>query len=257
MLELGGVGLGVAFLAGLLSCLSPCVLPLVPAYLGYLSGAATATARTQASGPGAAVAVQARPTVAGPSLLHALGFVGGFTVVFVLFGVSLGLLGFFLREHLSLVQKVAGSLLILLGLHLAGVITIPWLERERRLGLERGTGYGRSFLVGASFAAGWSPCIGPTLGAILALAVSGGTVAQAAALLLAYSAGMAVPFLVMGAAFDALRPAYERLRQWAWAVNYVSGTVLVVMGVLVFTNSLVGLNRLFDWGPLSELSGRF
>lgn len=256
MLELGGVGLGIAFLAGLLSCLSPCVLPLIPAYLGYLSGAATASARSQAPGPGTAVAVQARPAVGAASLLHALGFVAGFSIVFVLFGISLGLLGFFLREHLSLVQKVAGSLLIVLGLHLAGVITIPWLEQERRLGLEGGSGYARSFLVGASFAAGWSPCIGPTLGAILALAVSGGTAAQAAALLMAYSLGMAVPFLAMGAAFDTLRPAYERLRRWSWAVNYISGVVLVVMGVLVFTNSLVGLNRLFDWAPLSKLSGR-
>jgi cytochrome c-type biogenesis protein len=200
--------------------------------------------------------VQARPTVAGPVLGHALGFVLGFSAVFVLFGVSLGLLGFFLRQHLDMVQKVAGSLLILLGLHLAGVIPMPWLEQERRPSLARGTGYARSFLVGASFATGWSPCIGPTLGAILALAVSGGTVPQAAALLLAYSAGMALPFLAMGAAFNALGPIYRWLRRWAWAVNYVSGVVLVVVGVLVFTDSLVGLNRLFDWGPLSRLSGR-
>ncbi len=257
-MELGGVGLGIAFLAGLLSCLSPCLLPLVPAYLGYLGGAtASSAAPAPRQGPGAAVAVQARSALAGPALGHALGFVLGFSAVFVLFGVSLGVLGFFLREHLPTVQKVAGSLLILLGLHLAGVITIPWLEQERRPSLERGTGYARSVLVGASFAAGWSPCIGPTLGAILALAVSGGTVPQAAALLLAYSAGMAVPFLAMGAAFEALRPVYAWLRRWSWAVNYVSGTVLVVVGVLVFTNSLIGLNRLFDWGPLSDLSGRF
>jgi len=256
-LELGGVGLGVAFLAGLFSCLSPCVLPLVPAYLGYLSGATATAAQAEAAGPGAAVAVQARPTVGGPVLGHALGFVLGFSVVFVLFGVSLGVLGFFLREHLDIVQKVAGSLLIVLGLHLAGVIPIPWLEQERRLGIGGGRGYLRSFLVGASFASGWSPCIGPTLGAILALAVSGGSWTQAAVLLATYSAGMAVPFLAMGAGFDALRPLYLRLRRWSGAINFVSGVILVVVGVLVFTDSLIGLNRLFDWGPLAELSGRF
>lgn len=250
------MGLGVAFLAGLLSCLSPCVLPLVPAYLGYLGGATAAAAEAQASGPGAAVAVRTRPLATTPVLGHALGFVLGFSVVFVLFGVSLGVVGFFLREHLDVVQKVAGSLLILLGLHLAGVVPIPWLEQERRLGVGGGRGYLRSFLVGASFATGWSPCIGPTLGAILALAVSGGTVAQAAVLLLAYSAGMAIPFLAMGAGFDALRPLYLRLRRWSGAINFISGVVLVVVGILVFTDSLIGLNRLFDWGPLAELSGR-
>src|SRR3989304_4139711 len=208
--ELGGVSLLVAFVAGLLSCASPCVLPLIPAYLGYLTGAsfeATGTAPAQqpvaaavAQGAGATgIAVSggvATRAEAPPSpFRHALSFVAGFSLVFVAFGVSLGILGFFLRDHQDLILKVAGGLLIVMGLHLSGVITIPFLEQERRLDVGGGArgGYARSFFVGSAFSAGWSPCIGPTLGAILALAVSSGTVLEAGILLLAYSVGLGAP----------------------------------------------------------------
>jgi len=252
-MELGGIGLGVAFAAGVLCWLSPCLLPLVPTYLAYLGGATAQGMAVAAEGGGTTVAVRPVAVTVRAPFKHALSFVAGFSLVFILFGVSLGVIGFFLRAHQDIVQKVAGSLLILLGLHLAGVITVPFLEQERRLQAEAGTGYVRSFLVGCSFAAGWSPCIGPTLGAILALAVSGGSVAQAAVLLTAYSAGLAVPFLAMGLAFNALLPAYRWLRRVSGVVNYVSGAVLVVVGVLMFTNSLINLNSLFNFGPLSDL----
>jgi len=174
----------------------------------------------------------------------------------VLFGVSLGIVGFFLRDQQELILKVSGGLLVVLGLHLAGVITIPFLEQEHRLNVGSGAkvGYARSFLVGSAFSAGWSPCIGPTLGAILALAVSSGTVAQAGILLLAYAAGLSVPFLAMGLAYSSVKPVYVRVKRYMGAVNYLSGALLIIVGLLIFTNSLINLNTLFDFGGLGDIS---
>jgi cytochrome c-type biogenesis protein len=269
-LEIGGVNVFVAFAAGLLSCLSPCVLPLVPAYLGYLTGASLEPAHvggrsagvqqvaaTAGSGGTSTVVL---PTASGSSspFLHAVSFVSGFSLVFVAFGVSLGVLGYFLRDHQEIILKVSGTLLIVMGLHLADVITIPFLERERRVDAPSGTriGYARSFAVGSTFSAGWSPCIGPTLGAILGLAVSSGTVGEAGVLLLVYSAGLSVPFLAMGLAYKGVRPVYERVKRYSGVINAVSGAMLIVVGILVFTDSLVGLNGWFDFGFLGDFSAR-
>ncbi len=266
VLEVGGVSLIVAFVAGLLSVLSPCVLPLIPAYLGYLTGAALepapepqTVAISQSAGGGAAIAVAGgaptMPTVPSP-LLHSVAFVGGFTAVFVSFGVSLGLIGFFLKDHQDTVLKVSGTLLIIMGLHLAGVITIPFLEQERRfdVGQKSKVGYFRSFFVGAAFSAGWSPCIGPTLGAIFALAVSSGTVLEAGVLLLAYSAGLSIPFIAMGLAYNGVRPIYNRIKRYVGVINYLSGAMLIIVGILIFTNSLINMNELFNFGFLPEVS---
>lgn len=267
-LEIGGVSVFLAFAAGLLSCLSPCVLPLVPAYLGYLTGAsvegaggrAVVARQTLVSGgtAGGVATLAAAPaeTPAASPFLHAASFVSGFSLVFVLFGVSLGVLGFFLRDHQEIVLKVSGTLLIIMGLHLSGVITIPFLEQERRVDAGSGArvGYARSFVVGSTFSAGWSPCIGPTLGAILALAVSSGTVAEAGVLLLIYSAGLSVPFLAMGLAYNSVRPLYQRAKRYVGVVNYLSGAMLIVVGVLIFTDSLVNFNSVFNFGFLGDIS---
>lgn len=268
-LEIGGVSVFVAFAAGLLSCLSPCVLPLVPAYLGYLTGAslepAPAAGRSAGVQQVALVGSAGTTTVAMPAasappspFLHAVSFVSGFSLVFVAFGVSLGILGYFLRDHQEIILKVSGTLLIVMGLHLADVITIPFLERERRIDAPPGAriGYARSFVVGSTFSAGWSPCIGPTLGAILGLAVSSGTVAEAGVLLLVYSAGLSVPFLAMGLAYNGVRPVYERVKRYSGVINAVSGTMLILVGILVFTDSLVDLNGWFDFGFLGDISGK-
>jgi len=245
MPEVGGVGLAVAFAAGLLSCASPCVLPLVPAYLGYLTGAASPA--VSASGPGAAaVAVGARAT---PSpFFHALSFVSGFSLVFVILGTSIGVIGFLLRDEQDVLAKAAGVLLIILGLHLSGVITIPFLEEERRWQYSpaRRMGYGRSFLVGSAFSVGWTPCVGPTLGAILALAATSNTVWQGGLLLVIYSFGLAIPFLAMGLAFNATRGVYERVRPFMGVVNVISGALIIIVGILIFTDSLISLNQFFQ-----------
>ena len=270
--EVGGVSIFVAFAAGLLSCASPCVLPLVPAYLGYLTGAAVgsaapASAAAAPRGGAASLAMGGGPSagVTSPSpFLHAAAFVSGFSLVFIAFGASIGLLGFFLngneffiRDQQDVILKVAGGALIVMGLHLSGVIMIPFLDQERRINVKGGdnAGYARSFVVGSSFSAGWSPCIGPTLGAVLTLSAASASVWQGVVLLAVYSAGLAVPFLAMGLAFNSLRPAYAWLKRHMGVVNYVSGALLIVVGILVFTDSLVNLNSLFNWGFLGDLSG--
>jgi len=248
MPEVGGVGLLVAFAAGLLSCASPCVLPLVPVYLGYLTGAAVPA--VSASGPGAVAAVAVAPRrVGAPSpFFHALSFVSGFSLVFVILGTSIGVVGFLLRDHEDVLAKAAGVLLIILGLHLSGVITIPFLEGERRWQYSptRRLGYARSFLVGSAFSVGWTPCVGPTLGAILALAATSSTVWQGGLLLAVYSFGLAIPFLAMGLAFNASRGLYERVRPFMGVVNVVSGVLIIIVGILIFTDSLISLNQFFQ-----------
>ncbi len=262
-LEIGGVSVLLAFAAGLLSVASPCVLPLVPAYLGYLTGASLETTGTPTQSMAVAGAVPGGGvvTVTGSAIpspfLHAVSFVSGFSLVFVLFGVSLGIVGYFLRDQQEIILKFSGTLLIIMGLHLARVITIPFLDHERRLDAGSGAkvGYARSFVVGSTFSAGWSPCIGPTLGAILALAVSSGTVLQAGGLLLVYSAGLSVPFLAMGLAYNSVKPIYTRAKRYVGVVNYLSGAMLIVVGILVFTDSLINFNSLFNFGILGEISG--
>jgi len=275
--EIGGISIFIAFLAGLLSIASPCILPLIPAYLGYLTGASLEGPSTESGAPVPAQAgADVRVTdvtasamaplsheqagsikVARPSpFLHAVSFTSGFSLVFILFGISLGIIGFFLRDQQDIIFKVSGGTLIILGLHLAGVITIPFLEAERRLDVGSGAkiGYARSFVVGSTFSAGWSPCIGPTLGAILALAVSSGTVAQAGVLLFAYAAGLAVPFLAMGAAYGTVKPIYNYAKRYLGYVNFASGALIIVVGILIFTDSLINLNTLFNFGLLGDVS---
>jgi cytochrome c-type biogenesis protein len=244
MVEVGGVALYVAFGAGLLSAASPCVLPLVPVYIGYLTGASASPST---------VVADSRPATS--PFGHSLAFVTGFSAVFVVLGTSVGVIGFLLRDNQDIMLKVAGGLLIFLGLHLSGVITIPWLEQERRLqhNSGQGAGYLRSFLVGSTFSAGWTPCVGPTLGAILALAATSATVWQGSLLLVLYSAGLSIPFLAMGFALTPTRRLYTRIRPVLGAVNFVSGTLLIIVGILIFTDSLTNLNQLsqfegFDFG---------
>jgi cytochrome c-type biogenesis protein len=195
--------------------------------------------------------------------LHAAAFVTGFSLVLIAFGASIGLLGFFLggneffiRDQQDTILKVAGGTLIVLGLHLSGVITIPFLDQERRLNVKGGdkVGYGRSFIVGSSFSAGWSPCIGPTLGLILGLSAASASVWHGMILLAVYSAGLAVPFLALGLAFNSLKPIFNWLKRYMGVINYASGALLIIVGILIFTNSLINLNSLFNFGFLGDLS---
>ena len=211
----------VAFGAGILSFASPCVLPLVPIYLGYLGGAA--------------VGDEARSR--GKTVAHALAFVLGFSLVFVVLGASVGLVGYALYRHLPVIVRVGGVLLVVLGLHLTGLVKIPFLYMEKRIQVKqqaKGT-YWASFLVGMVFAFGWTPCVGPILSGILLLASVTQTVGRGALLLAAYSLGLGLPFLLTALALSLATRWLKRLNRYMNAVSVVAGAFLIIAGVLLFT----------------------
>ncbi len=219
------VSLALAFGAGLLSFLSPCVLPLVPVYLASLYGPE--------------IFDQSAGTRRLAVFLHSLSFVAGFSIVFTMLGAGAGFAGFALGANIALTRKISGSLLIALGLFMVAAMKIPWLNFEKRLGQSRITpGYLRSLLTGGIFSLAWTPCVGPILGGILAFAMSSETAGQGAYLLAVYSLGMSIPFLVVGALFDSAAPLLKRLHRYSSVFYIISAAVLLVMGILVLTNKL-------------------
>jgi cytochrome c-type biogenesis protein len=223
------LGLFVAFAAGLLSFLSPCVLPLVPSYVGFLTGMTLSE-------------VTRRRRVA---LTHALLFVGGFSLVFILLGASATALGRALNYYQVWLQRVGGVLIIVFGLMCLGLFNLRLLARERRLHLEhKPLGYLGSFLVGMAFAAGWTPCIGPVLGTILGLAATSGDVSRGMLLLAVYSAGLALPFLIAALALDSFLDWFQRFRRFLPWVMRISGVLLILVGALLVTGEFT---RLAGW----------
>lgn len=220
----------IAFGYGLLSFLSPCVLPLIPVYLSSLVGPEIFEVKAK----------RRRLTI----FQHSWSFVLGFSLVFALFGVGSGLLGGVLLSHLSMVRQISGVLLIILGLVMLAALKVPWLNFEKRLtpSLPAGSGYLRSFLTGAAFPVAWIPCTSWALGGILLLAGASHTALQGAFLLLVYSLGLGVPFLVVGIAFDFVTPFLKKMRRYSVWLYVFSGLLLVAMGLLVLTNHL-GLLR--------------
>jgi cytochrome c-type biogenesis protein len=224
----------IAFLAGVVSFLSPCVLPLVPGYLSYMSGVSTATREE-----GSKVAPW---TVA-------VAFVIGFSLVFIALGATATLLGSLLRENQEVLARVGGLFIIFLGLVFIGVLKVPFLYREARFHVSPQAGIGGSVLLGATFAFGWSPCIGATLGAVLAMAAGRGAAggpAEGAFLLAVYSLGLGVPFVVAGLGVSKLAGAMRWFRRYARPVNVVSGALLVAVGVLLATGQFFQLSIWFQ-----------
>lgn len=221
------IGVAAAFMAGVLSFLSPCVLPLIPAYLSFLTGL---TAAELADGSVAWRKV----------LVPALLFVGGFTLIFVSLGASASVIGQFLSQYRLVIEKVGGIAVIGFGVLMLGVIRVPWLYSEARLDMGRARSFGRgaAFVMGMAFAAGWTPCVGPILGSILALAGSSGDVARGALLLLAYSAGLGLPFIAVALLFGRLTPLMRWLNRHSLVINRVAGTMLIIVGLLIFTGQL-------------------
>ncbi|MGI6367503.1 MAG: cytochrome c biogenesis CcdA family protein [Anaerolineae bacterium] len=215
------ISLGVALVAGLLSAFSPCILPLVPVYIGYLAGQS----------------VNEQSPTRGGRILHALLFVLGFGAVFVALGATAGWLGGWLARHLPLLVQIGGLLLILLGMHMTGILHLPALERQRGIGSSATfkPGYGTSVLVGALFALGWTPCVGPVLAGVLVLAADAQTVARGSLLLGAYALGLGVPFIALAAGWDVLLPLFRRAGRWAHTISVVSGALLIVLGILMLT----------------------
>ena len=222
-----------AFVAGLLSFLSPCVLPLIPSYIAYITGLSFAD--LQADHPSHIIRQK--------SILHSLFFICGFTLVFVLLGASATYLGSFLQQHAAIIRKVGGVLLVLLGLHVTGLIPLKFLLGEKRVSVKhKPAGYIGSFLVGIAFAAGWTPCIGPILAAILAVAATEESIYQGIMLLLIYSLGLGVPFFLSALAMHRFLVVFNRFKKYIIVFEIITGILLIIVGVLIYTNWLSRLS---------------
>jgi cytochrome c-type biogenesis protein len=235
-MDFTNISLGLSFLAGLASFLSPCVFSLVPAYVGYLGGRAA----------GGEVSAGGNRWV---TFSHGLAFVLGFSFVFVLLGVATSAFGNLLFDLRYLLAKVGGVVVVIFGLHMIGVFRIPFLEYDTRVQKlpDPKLGYLSSALLGVFFSAGWSPCVGPVLGAILTLALNGGSVSQGASLLSAYSAGLAIPFLIAALGVGWVTTT---LRKYGKVMRYVEiamGVVLVIIGVMLFSGTFERLAQYGFW----------
>lgn len=238
MAETQGIGLAVAFMAGLLSFLSPCVLPLIPSYVTFITGMSLDDLTTRE---------RDRRTV----LVHGALFVLGFTLVFVILGASATFLGSLFFYASDWVERVGGALLVVFGLYLAGLIRIPGASREWRVHLsDKPLGYFGTVLVGVTFGAGWTPCIGPVLGGILTLAATRDSVSDGVGLLLVYSAGLAVPFLAAALLLDRFLGGVRKVGPWFPWISRISGALLIVIGVMMLTGTFTLLSSVLQgWTP--------
>lgn len=236
---MGGVAtahlsVGIAFLAGLVSFVSPCVLPLVPAYLSFLTGSTVEELRGNAT-------LNSR----GRTLAHAGAFVLGFTIVFVLLGASASELGGALRANQALIARIGGVIVIVLGLQMMGLLRVRLLATDTRLQVQtERRSLAASAIVGLAFAAGWSPCIGPILAGILTLASQAQDVWEGAGLLFVYSMGLAVPFIITAVALGWVLPAMQRIKRFLPAIEMAAGAFMIATGVVLVTNSFL---RIAGW----------
>ncbi|MYH51884.1 MAG: cytochrome c biogenesis protein CcdA [Gemmatimonadetes bacterium] len=222
------VGFPIAFMAGLLSFLSPCVLPLVPSYLSFVTGMSLEDMQE---------GIERRRV-----LIHSALFVTGFTVIFVLLGAGASFIGSFLLYNSDWIARIGGVIIILFGLHLMGVFQLMPLLSEKRVHLaDKPVGYAGTVMVGIAFGAGWTPCIGPILGAIMTMAASQEHLATGMLLLFVYSMGLAVPFMLAALALEAFLRAFTRYRRFLPAIQKVAGALLIALGLLLATGSFVML----------------
>jgi cytochrome c-type biogenesis protein len=236
------VTLVAAFGAGLLSFISPCVLPLIPGYLSYISGMSLDEMRGPAHPGGASGA--SPPGARRRIMLSSLAFILGFSLVFVALGATASTVGQFLLQRLPIISRIAGVIIIVFGLHTMGVFRIEWLYLEKRIHSSRKpAGLVGAMVVGLAFAFGWTPCIGPILTGIFFLAASKDTVSDGVRLLAVYSLGLGVPFFLTALAVDRFFGVMRRIRRHYRAVEVTSGVLLVAIGLLIFTNKFTVIAR--------------
>ena len=231
------ISLVAAFSAGLLSFVSPCVLPLVPSYISYITGLsieqltdATVRSKFQKS-----------------IVVNALLFIAGFTAVFVSFGASASFIGQALITYQDHIRRIGGILIIVFGLYLLGVLNISFLKMEHRFQFRsRPVGYAGSFLIGVAFAAGWTPCVGPVLGTILLYASTTDSMMNGVLLLTSYSLGLGLPLFLTALGVDRFLAYFKQARLYLWGVSTVSGVLLIIVGIMIYANTLTMITSFLE-----------
>ena len=227
------VNIFVAFAAGIFSFLSPCVLPLIPSYLSFVSGVSLDEMRSD----------EARGRVRSRVVLNSMAFIIGFSLVFISLGASASFLGSLFLDYRNLIRITGGFFILLVGLYLVGLFKIFALERYLQFNLkDKPAGYLGSVLVGITFAVAWTPCVGPILGAILALAGTSGEVGRGTLLLTTYAAGLALPFFLSALAINSFFQFSQRLRRYIQAIHVMGGILLIIVGILLLTDYMTFLN---------------
>lgn len=214
---------------GLISFVSPCILPLIPSYVSYITGISYDEL----------VSRESRRKNMSITLLHSLVFVLGFSIIFVLLGATASLAGSILTRHLDIIRIVGGVLIIIMGVFVMDVVHIPFLQQEAKLRLKtRPAGYIGTLVVGMIFGAGWTPCTGPFLGSVLALAMTGETLGSGMALLTLYSLGLGIPFILSAIAISAFLSSFNKLKKHFKAIKMTSGAILIIMGILLLMDKM-------------------
>jgi cytochrome c-type biogenesis protein len=220
------LSLFIAFTAGLFTFISPCVLPLIPSYLSFITGISLEQFNS----------AEDSKKLRRVTIFHSLMFILGFSIIFILLGASATFLGGFLRQYQGLIAKIGGALIILFGLHISGLLKIKFLQKEKRMHLrDKPLGYFGSALVGLAFAAGWTPCIGPILGTILVFAGTTANLYRGIFLLVSYSLGLAVPFFLTSLAVNSALPYFKKLTAHLRIISIISGIFLIAIGILLIT----------------------
>jgi cytochrome c-type biogenesis protein len=218
-----------AVVMGVISFASPCILPLIPSYVSYITGISYDELVNRES----------RKKNMQNTLFHSLVFVAGFSIIFVLLGATASLAGSILSQYLNVIRIVGGVLIIIMGVFVMDVINIPFLQREAKLHLKtRPAGYIGTLLVGMVFGAGWTPCTGPFLGSVLALAMTSDTLGSGMTLLMLYSLGLGIPFILSAIAISAFLSSFSRLQKHFKAIKIISGIILIIMGVLLLLDKM-------------------
>ncbi|MBI3753716.1 MAG: sulfite exporter TauE/SafE family protein [Deltaproteobacteria bacterium] len=232
------VSIPIAFLFGLLSFVSPCVLPLVPSYISFVTGISFEELTDNDGGR------ELKKII----LINSLMFILGFSAVFVSLGASASVAGELLRTYQDIIRKIGGIAIVLLGIHIVGIINFSILQRDKRLRFfrEKPAGILGSFLIGVGFAAGWTPCIGPILATILMMAASSDTLLQGVFLLTVYSLGLAIPFFLTAIGITTFLKHFNRLKRHMRLVSIITGGFLIVTGILIYFNYFAILTGYFN-----------
>ncbi len=237
-MEALNIGILTALAAGVISFASPCVLPIVPGYLSFITGLGMQDFANR----------NRAPSILRKAAINSIAFVAGFSLIFILLGASATVIGTLLRQHLGTLSKIAGVMIIVLGLHMTGILRIPFLMYDKRLqGQTKAKGIGRSFVAGLVFAFGWTPCIGPILAGILALAAVQETASRGVLLLSAYSMGLGVPFILSGLFLNGFFSAFAKIKQHLHKVEVAGGLMLLAIGMLMLSGKLNVISQKLDF----------